>query len=56
MLALPAMVVVIVLTETITSGIWEHITANKDLSLRIWSAFIKCHSDVVFWKQKSGTR
>ena len=55
MLALAEMQVVIALAEKITLGIEESITADKDLSLRIWLEFIKCHSDVVSWKQLSGT-
>jgi len=47
MLARAVMPVVIVLTETITLGIWEHITAAQGLSRKIWRRALKCHSDAV---------
>ena len=55
MLALAAMQVVIALAEKITLGIEESITAKKDLSLRIWLIFLRCHSDEVKGKLLSGT-
>lgn len=55
MLALAEMQVVIALAEKITLGIEESITAKKNLSLRIWSIFLRCHSDEVKGKLLSGT-
>lgn len=55
MLALAEMQVVIALAEKITLGIEESITARKNLSLRIWSILLRCHSDEVRGKLLSGT-
>lgn len=55
MLTLAAMLVVFVLVEKITLGREESLTASLYLSRKIWLRLIKCHSDVVFGKPKSGT-
>ena len=57
MLAQAETLVVFVLDEKISLGIWEHITADWDLSLKIWLKSWKCHSDVVYketWRVERG--